>query len=768
MANNYLAAARQYHDWGANVLANGTQKNPVHTWAGGKDGTGPNWVVNRQTIEDVVSFPWTRAAGVGIVNGLGGWHTFDIDAIKPEGQQPIVVGDDTINALLSALGLPLDYSWVWRGQSQAGWAVAFLCDDPMPLGVLPASKKDAGVAWGWPGKDSGADWHHLELRYTDCQTVYPPSARYQWRHEAPATPPASVPIHRVIAAFFALCPPAPHTLGSVDRSVIAHIRDSFDLAAYAESVLGGDIQRESGGELRLLGHGGLLINQDKGIWNAFGDEIGGDCFDLVAYAEYRTTARNLNGKSADVLRKAAAWAGVTIPERKPDNPLSTPSDRASDREVIAPRFTIATEEKLAELPPVRYLDRELGLVAKAFHLIYGASGSGKTFFAIERAMRQVTLGRRVLYIPTEDVQGLRYRVTAWRRAHPGAAGRLSFLEMPEGLDLQDYNQVAELIEAVEPYQYDHIILDTLREAHSGDENSSQDTRRINRAIQRLVVTGAAVDVVHHTGVNGERPRGSTALFGNADAVIKVEGDDGLVRISFDKLRNAPPRDALAFGMVQQETGLYDTDGEPVVSVILRPSSQVTQRDARITPTQRKVLQTLALSIFSEIGAKAQQVIDTTEISRRHAYLALAALKTRGFASQGDKGDPYYITPAGRAQLGPDFTPVASDLPNNASARVSDRSDPPVITSDHNAPDSVVIHSDHTRRVITGSHIDHKVDHTQTAADWEEELRAALPVPHGPSPAQLVAEYERVIGPLTETLTSEELEAAIAAAESELF
>jgi adenosyl cobinamide kinase/adenosyl cobinamide phosphate guanylyltransferase len=408
------------------------------------------------------------------------------------------------------------------------------------------------------------------------------------------------------------------------------------------------------------------------------------------------------------------------------------SDRTSDQQVItpaAPRFTIAREEALMDLPPVRYLDRYLGLVAKAFHLIYGASGSGKTFFAIERAMRQVAQGRRVLYIATEDVQGLRYRIAAWRLANPGVAGRLTWLQMPEGLDLQDYNQVAELIEAVEPYTYDHIILDTLREAHSGDENSSQDTRRINRAIQRLVVTGAAIDVIHHTGVNGERPRGSTALFGNADAVIKVEDDDGYIRIGFDKLRNAPPRDALLFGMVQQDTGLLDTDGESVVSVVLRPANQTSRRDAKLTPTQRKILQTLALSIFDNIGAKAAQVIDTAEITRRHTYLALAALKTRGFVSQGDKGDPYMITPAGRAQLAPDLKTAPSDHAYVASQSTSDPSDQQVITSDQHTTDSDVIHSDHTRRVITGSHV--------RTSDTDPAYRAAKPI-HRPNINQQVA------------------------------
>jgi len=407
--------------------------------------------------------------------------------------------------------------------------------------------------------------------------------------------------------------------------------------------------------------------------------------------------------------------GTLLPSAPVIPKKHTNGDHTSDQPVIAPaRFAVAREEALMDLPPVRYLDRELGLVAKAFHLIYGASGSGKTFFAIERAMRQVSLGRRVLYIPTEDVQGLRYRIVAWRKAHPDVAGHLTWLQMPIGLDLQDGDHVAELIEAVQPYEYDHIIIDTLREAHSGDENSSQDTRRINRAIQRLVVTGAAVDVVHHTGVAGERPRGSTALFGNADAVLKVEDDDGFVRVSFEKLRNAPPRDALAFGMVQQDTGLTDTDGESVISVILRTASQTTQRGSKLSPIQRDVLRTLALSIFDGIGAKAQQVIDTSGVTRRNVYLALASLKTRGFVSQGSKGDPYTITPSGRAVLNDPQKSATSDHGFKASTKPSDQSDQQVISSDQNPTGNEVITSDHTRRVITRSHTrTPDIDHTST-------------------------------------------------------
>lgn len=758
---NLRTSATWLHSLGANVLAVGDGKNPIHTWAGGKDGTGPDWTKNRQAPDDVSGFPWERARALGAINGPGGFHTFDIDARKDEQHNPIaVVTDAAVDALLAALGLSADYAWVWRSKSRAGWALAFQCTEVLPLGVLPAAKKEAGVFWGWPARDSAADWHHLELRWVNNQTIYPACDSDQWRHGAPTEAPAEVSVTRVINAFFTLAPPPPHTLGSIDDSTKETIRHRFDMVEYARQTFGGDVQRD-GREYRILGHGGLLVDPEKGVWNNFSDEIGGDCFDLIAYAKYRTRAQNLNGKSAEVLRLAADFAGVRIPERVVEQHPAAP---AEPHPAPAFRLEIATEDELMALPPIRYLDRELGMMAGGYHLIYGASGSGKTFFGIERAMRQVSLGKRVLYIATEDKQGLRYRVAAWRLAHPGASGRLTWLRMPDGLDLQNHAHVGALLDTIEPYDYDLIVLDTLREAHSGDENSSQDTARLNRAIQRIAATGAAVDVIHHSGVAGERPRGSTALFGNADVVIKVENDDGYIRIGYDKLRNAPPRDGLTFGLVSQDTGLTDDDDEPVVSAIIRPASMVTRRDAPMTANQRKVLETLALSIFADVGAKERQVTDTAQLNARTVYRALSWLKDKGYVSQGEKGDPYYITRAGRAQLGPELR--TTDTTDTAPVSPTDTTDTALTDTDTAGADIQLSLTD-TDTTLTGVSVSQLVSVSQSAAS-----EASGGTPTGISAriglgrsrrAELVDAYERLIGPLSATLTLDELEAAVSAA-----
>lgn len=50
---------------------------------------------------------------------------------------------------------------------------------------------------------------------------------------------------------------------------------STPLAVLKELGLAGDIKEESDGELRLLGHGGLMVNLEKGCWHCFADEVGG-------------------------------------------------------------------------------------------------------------------------------------------------------------------------------------------------------------------------------------------------------------------------------------------------------------------------------------------------------------------------------------------------------------------------------------------------------------------------------------------------------------
>jgi hypothetical protein len=328
--------ALEFHAWGANVTAIvAGSKSPLHKWK--------RFYETPQTRQDANALPWDKAVGVGVLNGINGWRTFDIDAKKEDeagkklpDEQIVPVSEAVLLATLRALGLPDDYAWVYRSGSGSGWEIAYICHDELPAGVLTVKDKEPGVFWGVP-KD-GTAFDHIELRWVNCQTIYPPSAYekpdapgYQWRGAPPTEPPAVVSIGHVLAAFFAVAKlkpperapepaPKPQQAKPVvarpdnERDAIDEIKRRFDLLAYARKHWPGETQKERNGEIRILGHGGLLINEDKGIWDCFKDGCGGDAIELVGYRLYDTRWDRENGAMfRAALEEAARETGVEIP-----------------------------------------------------------------------------------------------------------------------------------------------------------------------------------------------------------------------------------------------------------------------------------------------------------------------------------------------------------------------------------------------------------------------------------------------------------------------
>ncbi|MDQ5853705.1 MAG: bifunctional DNA primase/polymerase [Chloroflexota bacterium] len=327
--------ALQLHAFGANVnaIAPGG-KGPAHKWK--------HLCARRQTEDEVKGLPWHKAAGVGAINGPGGVRTLDIDPKKEDEQgnklapdQIAPVAASVLFEVLRALGVPIDYPWAWRSGSGKGWEIAFLCHDDLPAGVLSAKDNEPGVFWGLP-VDSTA-FGHIELRWEHCQTIYPPSAYckpdgpgYQWRGAPPDTPPAVVSVEQVLNAFFTVAAPKqtePKRKAAVKTErratappavtgdVIADIKQRLNLVDYAHAHWPGDLQKEPDGQIRICGHGGLLIDEDDGQWYCFGWGAGGDALDLVGRKLYEDRWDNTDGVMfRTALEEAARETSVTLPE----------------------------------------------------------------------------------------------------------------------------------------------------------------------------------------------------------------------------------------------------------------------------------------------------------------------------------------------------------------------------------------------------------------------------------------------------------------------
>ncbi len=121
-----------------------------------------------------------------------------------------------------------------------------------------------------------------------------------------------------------------------------------------------------------------------------------------------------------------------------------------------------------------------------------------------------------------------------------------------------------------------IVIDTLRAAHDGDENSSQDAAIVMNRLKEIREAGHDIVALHHTGkVNDRIYKGSTAWSDLADHVLdfhrvkkenleEIEDDDQDPDALFslgtgEKTRFAPFRLYLSF---DPETGIFNTAQDP--------------------------------------------------------------------------------------------------------------------------------------------------------------------------------------------------------------
>lgn len=238
--------------------------------------------------------------------------------------------------------------------------------------------------------------------------------------------------------------------------------------------------------------------------------------------------------------------------------------------VAAAKFEILSVEALLALPDLEWLID--GILPKpGVAILYGEPGCGKTFAALSMALTcaagQDWLGRKtcpakILYIAGEGAHGLKTRVAAHAKKFGLRAENVRFVV--RAIDFGDARAVALLHEELKDGDFipDMIIIDTFARASPGvDENSARDVGRVIEVIDCLKAeTEATILVLHHTRKDGGSERGSSALRGAADVMIKcekvgappVEG----IEITCDKMKDGPefPPIAAHLEVVKLEVG----------------------------------------------------------------------------------------------------------------------------------------------------------------------------------------------------------------------
>ena len=213
-------------------------------------------------------------------------------------------------------------------------------------------------------------------------------------------------------------------------------------------------------------------------------------------------------------------------------------------------------------------------------IMFGGSGTFKSFIAIDAALHIAHglpwLGRRtrqgpVIIIAAEGGTGLWKRVQAWHQAKRLQWQHAPVYVLPIAVDLlTDAERVAQAA-AVADVSPVLVVVDTLSQTFSGEENSATEVAAYLRELgtRFRALWQCAVLVIHHSGHQAtERPRGSSAIRSNVDFMLGVFRDqqEMLATVECVKQKDGELFKDIPFAMRSEQVGT-DEDGDPVRSLV---------------------------------------------------------------------------------------------------------------------------------------------------------------------------------------------------------
>jgi hypothetical protein len=316
-------------------------------------------------------------------------------------------------------------------------------------------------------------------------------------------------------------------------------------------------------------------------------------------------------------------------------------------------------ERLDEIPEPEFLIDGF-LFRKSVAQLFGKPKSYKSFVMLDMAgcvgagipwQTKKTEQAKVLYVVAEGTGGIRRRVRAWEELNKRPMTGVEFYD--KAIQLGQRKEVEALIRTAKRGHFGLIIFDTQARCTVGiEENSNTDMGRVVAALDVLKeVTGACVALVHHSGADGMRARGATAILGAIDSQFKVEADKATMKV---ELSTTAQKDTGEHPAIEMD---LVTPGPGLALAVKRRIGWYQQRPEDMEPlpgVQRTVLGVVAS--FDMAGATetilSQRLGDMDRAGLREA---LGQLLRKGCI--GRQGATWTITNHGRKYLA---TPTLED------------------------------------------------------------------------------------------------------------
>ncbi len=330
--------------------------------------------------------------------------------------------------------------------------------------------------------------------------------------------------------------------------------------------------------------------------------------------------------------------GTSSGDAQPDAAASESAVAASPARRV-PILLRATELHL--LPPAIPLIPDV-LYVNTLHQFFGAPGSGKSLLALDIACTVAQM-YTVVYVAAEAIEDYEARINAWTSHYQRSVENVYFWREP--LRLGDDRAVQQFILAIETIGPALILFDPLADCMTGlDESNAEDMGVAIAALNEIRrASSAAIGIVHHTGWNDERERGSSKLRGACRIVARVEmRDDGVIRFTCVKKNQGEKFRPRLFRLVA--SGTMD-------SVLPLPAYMVMPGKPTLNDRMLRVMEALITEPLRE-GATHAQLMADTQIPAGTLNRVLTALVEASYVKAGDdtRSRKYKLTIDGQDAL----------------------------------------------------------------------------------------------------------------------
>jgi hypothetical protein len=213
-------------------------------------------------------------------------------------------------------------------------------------------------------------------------------------------------------------------------------------------------------------------------------------------------------------------------------------------------------------------------------VMYGASGSGKSFLALDMAAaiargvewrgKRVRKGR-VAYIAAEGGGGFRKRLRAYGQHNEIDLASLELGVIHAAPNMMEAKDAADIVKSIKAWGgADIVIVDTFAQVMPGaNENAGEDVGKALTHCKRIhELTGAMIILIHHAGKDASKgARGWSGLRAAADAELEVVREATGRSLRLTKSKDG--EDGMAWGFdLEIITVGTDEDLDPITSCVV--------------------------------------------------------------------------------------------------------------------------------------------------------------------------------------------------------